>query len=68
MLRFLTSVWASFLLLVFALYVIDISEAVSLINLHKTVPFLNFGLVWTIVVLITVLPMYNASKRNSKTD
>ena len=54
------------MLLVFAAYILDIREAVDLINLHETVSFLKFGLVWSIVALITVVPLYNAWKRNSE--
>lgn len=54
------------MLIVFAVYILDISEAVDVINLHETVSFLKFGLVWTIIALITVVPMHNAAKRNSE--
>ena len=48
---------AFLLMLVFLLYIVDLSDSVTILDFHETIPFLQFGLLWTIVVLILLSPL-----------
>ena len=47
-------IWALFLLLIMVLYLIDMNDRVTLLDLHENVPFNIFGLIRAGVGMITV--------------
>ena len=51
---------------VFALYIVDHAETVDIINLHETIPFNIFGLIWVIVGFCTIMPLSRMAQKKDR--
>lgn len=56
------------LLAVMAIYLLDMRDDISVVNLHQHIPLGLFGLAWAIIGLAIVMPMYNALEKRRKDD
>ena len=55
---------AFILLLIFLLYIIDLSDIITILDFHETVPFLQFGILWTILGFILLSPLISKELSN----
>lgn len=62
------SIFPIILLLVLAFYVVDISDRVSILDLHEKIEPGLFGIIWTLAGVIIVFGLSRITRRSNKLD
>jgi hypothetical protein len=68
LMRFAMGIISVCMLTVMALYLIDMFDSVNIINLHEVIPLRIFGVIWAIIGLVIIVPMYNFLEKREKDD